>query len=71
MRSLVILQGFLAICAFGLPGRSHEDGPARGVLAALAIVETFKVCLHAASFCAEGGMLGRHRPLQQVDTSCV
>lgn len=36
-------KGFLAICAFGLPGRSHEDGPARGIQAALAIVEAVKV----------------------------
>ncbi len=36
-------KGFLAICAFGLPGRTHEDGPARGIQAALAIVETVKV----------------------------
>ncbi|KAL4458480.1 hypothetical protein ABPG75_013345 [Micractinium tetrahymenae] len=35
-------KGFLAICAFGLPGRSHEDGPARGIQAALAIVEAIK-----------------------------
>lgn len=36
-------KGFLAICAFGLPGRTHEDGPARGIQAALAIVEAVKV----------------------------
>lgn len=36
-------KGFLAICAFGLPGRSHEDDPARGIQAALAIVEAVKV----------------------------
>ena len=36
-------KGFLAICAFGLPGRTHEDGPARGVQAALAIVDAAKV----------------------------
>lgn len=36
-------KGFLAICAFGLPGRSHEDGPARGIQVALAIVEAIKV----------------------------
>lgn len=43
----VRLQGFLAICAFGLPGRSHEDGPARGIQAAVSIVEALKV--HAAT----------------------
>eukprot|EP00887_Chlorella_sp_A99_P006306 scaffold3.g6306.t1 len=32
-------KGFLAICAFGLPGRSHEHNAARGLQAALAIVE--------------------------------
>ena len=36
-------KGFLALCAFGLPGRTHEDGPARGIQAALAIVEAVKV----------------------------
>ena len=41
-------KGFLAICAFGLPGRSHEDGPARGIQAALAIVEAVKVGVGAA-----------------------
>lgn len=35
-------KGFLAICAFGLPGRSHEDGPARGIQAALSIVEAVR-----------------------------
>ncbi|GAB4822063.1 hypothetical protein N2152v2_009109 [Parachlorella kessleri] len=35
-------KGFLAICAFGLPGRTHEDGPARGIQAALSIVEGMK-----------------------------
>ena len=30
-------KGFLSICAFGLPGRSHEDGPSRAVQAALTI----------------------------------
>ena len=28
-------KGFLAICAFGLPGFSHPDNPQRGILAAL------------------------------------
>lgn len=36
-------KGFVAICAFGLPGRSHEDNPARGIQAALAVVEGVKV----------------------------
>ena len=30
-------KGFLSICAFGLPGKSHEDGPSRAVQAALSI----------------------------------
>ena len=30
-------KGFLAVCAFGLPGQTHDDGPAHGVLAALQI----------------------------------
>lgn len=32
-------KGFVALCAFGLPGRVHEDSPRRGVEAALAIVD--------------------------------
>ncbi len=24
-------KGFLSICAFGLPGKTHEDGPARAI----------------------------------------
>ena len=24
-------NGFLSICAFGLPGKTHEDGPARAI----------------------------------------
>lgn len=35
-------KGLVALCAFGLPGRAHEDCPRRAILAALAIVETLK-----------------------------
>ncbi|MEW5302999.1 MAG: hypothetical protein WDW36_005732 [Sanguina aurantia] len=28
-------KGFIAICAFGIPGHTHEDNPSRGILAAL------------------------------------
>ena len=35
-------KGFLAVCAFGLPGKSHEDGPSRGVKAALSIVAAMR-----------------------------
>ncbi|KAL3159729.1 hypothetical protein ABBQ38_010135 [Trebouxia sp. C0009 RCD-2024] len=35
-------KGFLSICAFGLPGKTHEDSPARAIQAALAIVEGMK-----------------------------
>ena len=35
-------KGFLSICAFGLPGASHEDGPSRAVRAALMIASTLK-----------------------------
>ena len=35
-------KGFLSICAFGLPGRTHEDDPARGVHAALDLVEALR-----------------------------
>jgi hypothetical protein len=31
-------KGYLALCAFGLPGRAHEDSPSRGVHAALAVI---------------------------------
>lgn len=32
-------KGFLAVCAFGLPGSLHEDGAERAISAALAIVQ--------------------------------
>lgn len=35
-------KGFLSICAFGLPGNSHEDGPSRAVAAALAVVAAMR-----------------------------
>lgn len=35
-------KGFLCICAFGLPGRSHEDSPCRGIQAALSIRSSVK-----------------------------
>ena len=35
-------KGFLCICAFGLPGRSHEDSPSRAVQAALTIIASMK-----------------------------
>lgn len=31
-------KGFIIVCAFGLPGYAHEDGPARGIRTALAAV---------------------------------
>lgn len=36
-------KGFLAVCAFGLPGQTHEDGPARALLAALSIIHALQV----------------------------
>lgn len=36
-------KGFLAVCAFGLPGQTHEEGPARALLAALSIVRALEV----------------------------
>lgn len=36
-------KGFLAVTAFGLPGKTHEDSPARALSAALAIVQSLKV----------------------------
>lgn len=35
-------KGFLSICAFGLPSRTHEDDPCRGVRAALDLVEALR-----------------------------
>lgn len=35
-------KGFLSICAFGLPGKSHEDSPSRAVQAALMISAAMK-----------------------------
>ena len=35
-------KGFLAVCAFGLPGKTHEDMPARGIQSALSIVEALR-----------------------------
>lgn len=32
-------KGFLSICAFGLPGRSHEDNPQRAISAAVKLVQ--------------------------------
>ena len=36
-------KGFVAVCAFGMPGKTHDDGPSRGVLAALSIGHGMKV----------------------------
>ena len=35
-------KGFVAICAFGLPGHTHEDNTSRGILAALELVKNVK-----------------------------
>lgn len=35
-------KGFLAICAFGLPGKTHENGASRAIQAALGIVAAMK-----------------------------
>lgn len=32
-------KGFLSICAFGLPGRTHEDNPKRAISAAVKLVQ--------------------------------
>ena len=56
-------KGLLALCAFGLPGRAHEDSPARGVISALAVVSALQRQGHVAVagvttgnlFCAEVG----------------
>ncbi len=39
-------KGFVAICAFGLPGHTHEDNPSRGILAALDLHDRIKVKGH-------------------------
>ena len=36
-------KGFLAVTAFGLPGKTHEDSPARALSAAWATVQRLKV----------------------------
>ena len=38
-------KGFVAVCAFGLPGKTHDDGPVRGVLAALEIAHGMQASL--------------------------
>ncbi len=40
-------KGFVSICAFGLPGKTHEDDPSRGVRAALHLIESLQdgVCI--------------------------
>lgn len=35
-------KGFVGICAFGLPGHTHEDNPSRGILAALELHKRIK-----------------------------
>ncbi|PNH10372.1 Adenylate cyclase type 10, partial [Tetrabaena socialis] len=42
-------KGFVGICAFGLPGHTHEDNPARGVRAALELASTVKAGGHRVS----------------------
>ena len=39
-------KGFLAICALGLPGHTHEDDPSRGVQAALDLRQRVKRAGH-------------------------
>ena len=41
-------KGFVSICAFGLPGKSHEDDACRGVRAALDLIEALQegVCVN-------------------------
>jgi len=35
-------KGFVGICAFGLPGHTHEDNASRGILAALELMKRIK-----------------------------
>jgi len=39
-------KGYVGICAFGLPGHTHEDNPTRGVLAALDLQKLIKAGGH-------------------------
>lgn len=41
-------KGFLALAAFGLPGRAHEDSPGRGIQAALNVVDMLEKHGHSA-----------------------
>ncbi|EFJ50372.1 hypothetical protein VOLCADRAFT_116897 [Volvox carteri f. nagariensis] len=42
-------KGFVGICAFGLPGHTHEDNPARGIRAALELASTIRAGGHTVS----------------------
>ncbi|GIL60582.1 hypothetical protein Vafri_15123 [Volvox africanus] len=42
-------KGFVGICAFGLPGHTHEDNPARGIRAALELASTIKAGGHTVA----------------------
>ena len=42
-------KGFVAVCAFGLPGQTHDDGPVRGVLAALQIADGMQASSEAST----------------------
>ncbi|GFH21267.1 predicted protein, partial [Haematococcus lacustris] len=39
-------KGFVGICAFGLPGHTHEDNPSRGILAALELQQRIQEGQH-------------------------
>ena len=45
-------KGFLSICAFGLPGKTHEDGPARAIQVMLTLGTWLSGGLGLVSFCA-------------------
>ncbi|KAG2496536.1 hypothetical protein HYH03_005360 [Edaphochlamys debaryana] len=42
-------KGFVGICAFGLPGHTHEDNPTRGIRAALELASTIKAGGHTVA----------------------
>lgn len=56
-------KGYLALCAFGLPGRAHEDSPARGLRAAVSVLNTLQGGLAGVTtgdcFCAVVGSQAR------------
>lgn len=48
-------KGFLSICAFGLPGKTHEDSPARAIQVWHTRVQAMTLCTGCnPGFCFSG-----------------